>query len=128
MTNFASNAISLEQITSRYPDSGTLITFFQFLFISLHGLPKQVAFSQGRFPFPRLKTRKIPLTPYLIQVALFYVVSLLNNAAFGYQIPMPVHIIFRSGGLIVGMILGRLIVGKRWESPFLCSIIVVYDA
>src|ERR1700685_2565024 len=108
-----SNAISLEQITSRYPDSGTLITFFQFLLISLHGLPQQVTFASSRIPYPRLKTRKIPLTPYLIQVSLFYVVSLLNNAAFGYQIPMPVHIIFRSGGLIVGMILGRIIVGKR---------------
>jgi solute carrier family 35 (UDP-xylose/UDP-N-acetylglucosamine transporter), member B4 len=108
-----SNAISLEQITSRYPDSGTLITFFQFLLISAYGLPKQITFSSGRIPYPRLKTRKIPLTPYLVQVALFYAVSLLNNAAFGYRIPMPVHIIFRSGGLIVGMLLGRMIVGKR---------------
>lgn len=114
-----SNALTLEQITSRYPDSGTLITFFQFLLISLHGLPKHVTFSgNGRIPYPRLKPRRIPLTPYLVQVVLFYVVSLLNNAAFGFQIPMPVHIIFRSGGLIVSMILGWLIVGKRYVSVY----------
>ena len=77
------------------------------------GLPRHLTFSDGPIPYPRLKPRKIPLTPYLIQVALFYAVSLLNNMAFGYQIPMPVHIIFRSGGLIVSMLLGYLIVGKR---------------
>ena len=112
----SSNALSLEQITSKYPDSGTLITFFQFLLISLHGLPRHLEFSNGRFPYPRLRARKIPITPYLVQVALFYLVSLLNNIAFGYKIPMPVHIIFRSGGLIVSMVLGYLLSGKRYAS------------
>lgn len=51
--------------------------------------------------------------PYLIQVGLFYLVSVLNNAVFGYQIPMSVHIIFRSSGLVVSMILGWLLRGKR---------------
>ncbi|KZP21732.1 UAA transporter [Athelia psychrophila] len=120
-----SNALSLEQITSKYPDSGTLITFFQFLLISLHGLPRHLEFSDGRIPYPRLKARKIPLTPYLVQVALFYLVSLLNNVAFGYKIPMPVHIIFRSGGLIVSMLLGYLITGKRYTIVQVASVFVV---
>ncbi|KAF7967596.1 hypothetical protein HWV62_33725 [Athelia sp. TMB] len=120
-----SNALSLEQITSKYPDSGTLITFFQFLLISLHGLPRHLEFSNGRFPYPRLKARKIPITPYLVQVALFYFVSLLNNIAFGYKIPMPVHIIFRSGGLIVSMVLGYLLSGKRYTLVQVASVIIV---
>jgi solute carrier family 35 (UDP-xylose/UDP-N-acetylglucosamine transporter), member B4 len=117
-----SNAITLEQITSRYPQSGTLITFFQFLLISLHGLPRHITFypttsnpseSHRSISYPRLKPRKIPLTPYLIQVGLFYLVSLINNAAFGYHIPMGVHIIFRSGGLIISMLLGLFVAGKK---------------
>lgn len=106
-----SNAITLELLTSEYPHAGSLITFFQFLVISIHGLPKHVAWTRHG---PRFKPRRIPLTPYVIQVALFYCISLLNNAAFAYRIPMAVHIIFRSGGLIITMILGCIVVGKRY--------------
>lgn len=52
--------------------------------------------------------------PYLIQVVLFYLVSLLNNAAFAYRIPMAVHIIFRSGGLVISMILGWIFAEKTY--------------
>ncbi|KAF9004752.1 UAA transporter [Cyathus striatus] len=117
-----SNAITLEQLTSHYPHAGSLITFFQFLIISLHGLPKQLIWtSRG----PRLRQRKIPLTPYLIQVTLFYLISLLNNIAFGYKIPMAVHIIFRSGGLVVSMLLGWLINGKKYSATQVLSVLLV---
>lgn len=104
-----SNTLTLEQITNEYPHSGKLITFSQFLLISIHGLPKFVTFT----PYPRLKPRQIPILPYLLQVSLFYCISLLNNAAFAYSIPMPVHIIFRSGGLMVNMLMGWVLLGRR---------------
>ena len=114
-----SNALTLEQLTRAHPHSGSLITFAQFLSISVHGLPKFLTVPPPHeravrwLPVPRLRRRKIPLLPYLVQVGLFYAVSLLNNKAFGYRIPMPVHIIFRSGGLVVSMVMGWLFAGKR---------------
>lgn len=129
-----SNAITLEHITSRYPNSGVLITFFQFLIVSLYGLPKQLTFDDPEEPrhaangmnrpasdpntrrrrwLPRLKKRRVPLLPYFAQVALFFVLSTLNNAAFAYDIPMTVHIVFRSGGMIINMILGWILTKKR---------------
>lgn len=109
-----SNALTLERVTSEHPKSGSLITFCQFFLISLYGLPKFLSFTRGplSIPIPRLRPRRIPLTPYLIQVGLFYFLSLLNNLAFSYDIPMPVHIIFRSGGLVISMLLGWLISRK----------------
>jgi len=104
-----SNAITLEQLTSQYPQVGSLITFLQYLIVSIHGIPKHMTWTRYG---PRFKPRRIPLTPYLIQVALYYLVSLLNNAAFAYRIPMAVHIIFRSGGLMVSMTLGWLFAKK----------------
>ncbi|KAI0366191.1 UAA transporter [Pilatotrama ljubarskyi] len=114
-----SNALTLEHLTRTHPRSGSLITFAQFVLISLHGLPRFLSFRAWRpcpriaLPVPRLRPRTTPLAPYLAQVALFYALSLLNNAAFAYSIPMPVHIIFRSGGLVVSMLMGWLLAGKR---------------
>ncbi|KAH9894093.1 UAA transporter [Cubamyces lactineus] len=159
----------MEQLTREHPRSGSLITFAQFVLISLHGLPKFVVFAPlgsslsssspsppssstsptrsasastsgptaqprapgkpakwwTRVPVPRLRPRRTPLAPYLAQVALFYAVSLLNNAAFGYAIPMSVHIIFRSGGLVISMLMGWLLAGKRYNLAQVLSVLVV---
>jgi len=104
------NAVTLEQITHHHPNAGSILTFFQFLVVSLYGLPKFLIWT--RFG-PRFRPRRIPLLVYFAQVVLFYLVSVLNNAAFAYQIPMAVHIIFRSGGLVVTMFLGWLVSNKR---------------
>ena len=116
-----SNAVTLEQLTSTHPQFGSLITFFQFLVVSVYGLPQHLTWTPSG---PRFKPRTVPLTPYLVQVGLFYLISLLNNAAFAFRIPMSIHIIFRSGGLIVSMILGW-IVGKRYSSMQVTSVLVV---
>lgn len=122
-----SNALTLERVTAEYPRSGSLITFSQFLVISLHGLPKFLTYTRGplNIPVPRLLPRRIPLTPYLVQVGLFYSISLLNNLAFGYSIPMPVHIIFRSGGLVITLLMGWLISGKSYTISQVLSVLVV---
>ncbi|KAF8816504.1 UAA transporter [Phlegmacium glaucopus] len=117
-----SNAITLEQLTLQHPNSGSVLTFFQFLLISLHGLPKFIIWT----PYgPRFRPRRVPITHYLIQVVLFYLVSLLNNAAFAYRIPMAVHIIFRSGGLIVSMFIGWLVSNKRYTLTQITSVILI---
>ncbi|KZT12668.1 UAA transporter [Laetiporus sulphureus 93-53] len=116
-----SNALTLEQITTEYPYSGSLITFCQFLVVSLYGLPKFVVWK----PYPHLKPRQIPIWPYLVQVLLFYLISLLNNAAFGYSIPMTVHIIFRSGGLVVSMLLNWMLLRRRYTILQVFSVLVV---
>lgn len=64
-------------------------------------------------PRLRLRNRSIPISHWAIQVALFFLTSLLNNAAFGYNVPMAVHIIFRSSGLVINMLMGWLIDGQR---------------
>ncbi|KAF9498213.1 UAA transporter [Pleurotus eryngii] len=117
-----SNAITLEQVTSVTPTAGSAITLLQFVFITLHGLPSHLNWT----PYgPRLRPRVIGLPPYIAQVFLFYSISLINNAAFAFKIPMAVHIIFRSGGLIVSMLMGWLISGKRYTPIQVFSVILV---
>lgn len=110
-----SNAITLEELTSNYPDVGHLLTFFQFLVVAIHGLPKHLTVTRWRgILIPRLKPRRVPLSVYIVQVVLFSLLSILNNKAFSYLIPMPVHIIFRSGGLVISMLMGRIFLGRRF--------------
>jgi len=107
-----SNAITLEQLTLEYPNAGSVLTLFQFLVISVYSLPKFIVWTKYG---PWLRPRRVPISRYIIQVALFYFISLLNNAAFAYHIPMAVHIIFRSGGLMISLLLGWLVSKKRFE-------------
>lgn len=108
-----SNALTLEQLTTYHPRSGNLITFAQFLIITLVFLPRFVVLRRSPIPHLGLRERRVPLAPYALQVVLFAAISLLNNAAFAYAIPMSVHIIFRSGGLVSSLLMNWLALRRR---------------
>ena len=108
-----SNALTLEQLTTYYPHSGNLITFAQFLVVTLVFLPRFMVVRRSPFPHPTLRARRVPLAPYALQVVLFAAISLLNNAAFAYRIPMSVHIIFRSGGLVSSLLMNWLVLRRK---------------
>ncbi|CAG8449625.1 2978_t:CDS:2, partial [Acaulospora colombiana] len=76
-------------------------------------------------PIPRLKERTVPVHRWIVQVVLFFTVSVLNNIALGYRISVPLHIIFRSGGLMVSMILGWALAGKRYTMKQVISVVMV---
>lgn len=109
-----SNALTLEELTSKHPNVGHLVTFFQFLIIAAYGFPKHFTIIRWRgIPIPRFKPLRVPFSVYIVQVVLYCSLSILNNKAFAYLIPMPVHIIFRSGGLVISMVMGRILLKKR---------------
>jgi hypothetical protein len=99
---------------------GQLITLGQFVFVAAEGLFHHVQWPSAPgcwwWPtfLPSLKPRAVPIQRWFILVVIFYIVSALNNIALGYNISMPLHIIFRSGGLIVNMFLGWLLLSKRY--------------
>ena len=47
-------------------------------------------------------------------VIMYFGVSVVNNWALSFDIPMPLHMIFRAGSLIANMIMGMLILGRRY--------------
>lgn len=92
--------------------TGLLITFVQFVLTALVTWPTHFS---ARRPPPFLKPRRIPLTRLFISASMFFAVNMLNNFAFGYNISVPVHIILRSGGSVMTMLVGYLW-GKRYTS------------
>lgn len=120
-----SNAYTLELATRQLPSAGTLITFAQFLVTTLSALPHFVRFDRSRPPFVALKPRAVPLYRWMVQVAFYLSTSLLNNLAFAYDVPMPVHIVFRSGGLVINMVLGWAVQKRRYTGLQVASVVLV---
>ena len=93
------------------PDSGTLLTFVQFVFVAVTGYFSQ--FDSSRPPF-FIRPNRVPIRRWLINILLFFTINILNNHAFSYNISVPIHIILRSGGSITTLVAGY-IWGKRFS-------------
>ncbi|KAI9647449.1 golgi uridine diphosphate-N- acetylglucosamine transporter [Ciborinia camelliae] len=106
-----SNVFALEAIVKVEPDSGTLMTFVQFLFVAVTGYISQ--FDRSRPPL-FLTPNRVPIRRWMINIVLFFTINVLNNHAFSYNISVPMHIILRSGGSITTLAAGY-IWGKRFS-------------
>ncbi|MGH0134715.1 UNVERIFIED_CONTAM: hypothetical protein FKN15_030442, partial [Acipenser sinensis] len=62
---------------------------------------------------------------YVIMVTMYFTVSVVNNYALNFNISMPLHMIFRSGSLIANIILGIIILKKRYTITKYVSIALV---
>ena len=89
-----------------------LITFAQFLLTALLSYPPQASSSPSQL---FVRPRAVPLLRWVPNIVMFFAVNLLNNFAFGYNISVPVHIILRSGGSVMTMVVGYAW-GKRYSS------------
>ncbi|NXA47857.1 S35B4 protein, partial [Nothocercus julius] len=101
----------------QFPGCGNIVTFSQFLFIAVEGFIFEANFGRKR--------PAIPIRYYLIMVAMFFTVSVVNNYALNLNIAMPLHMIFRSGSLIASMALGIIILKKRYSISKYTSIALV---
>lgn len=68
---------------------------------------------------------KIPLWFYCVITAAFFGTSLLGNMAFSYGIIQPVHMVFRSGSLVMSFLLGKLFFGHAYSLGKFISILCV---
>jgi len=112
-----SNVIFLELIVGPYPGSGNIITFAQFLFIAIEGFINYYKWGSVN--------RHIPIKNYFLLVIMFFLVSVVNNYALNFHIPMPLHMIFRSGSLIANLILGMIILKKRYSLREIISVLLI---
>jgi len=112
-----SNVVFLELVVKAVPGCGTLITCSQFVFISVVGAI--FTMECGR------RKNVIPIREYGVLVVLFFLVNVSNNLAFAFKISMPLHIIFRSGGLIANLILAMIVLGRRYAPSKYISVLLI---
>ncbi|XP_031838444.1 ER GDP-fucose transporter [Nomia melanderi] len=112
-----SNVVFLELLVKEDPGSGNLITFSQFLFISFEGF---LFTSKCGTVKPN-----IGIKDYFVLVTMFFLTNVCNNYAFDFNIPMPLHMIFRAGSLIANMIMGIIILKKKYVFSKYLSVLMI---
>ncbi|KAF2271953.1 PMT-domain-containing protein [Westerdykella ornata] len=115
-----SNVYCLEAIVKHEPDSGLLITLFQFVFTCLSTLHYQFDPRCRYF----VKPSPVPFRKWCISAALFFTVNMMNNWAFAFDISVPVHIILRSFGSVTTMAAGWMR-GKKYTPVQIFSVAVL---
>ncbi|KAL6264557.1 hypothetical protein P5V15_004662 [Pogonomyrmex californicus] len=111
------NVVFLELLVKDDPGSGNLITFAQFLFIAIEGFLFTSKFGTVK--------PTIGIKDYFILVVMFFVANVCNNYAFDFNIPMPLHMIFRAGSLIANMIMGIIILNKKYAFSKYLSVFMI---
>jgi len=125
------NSFTLELLTREDPGSGSTLTFFQFLFLSMEGLLTNVEWDTSSgdiiqtLKTLRFKSRIVPIWAYVIMVLMHWTMSVINNASLGYQISMPLNMVFRSGSLITTAVIGRILFKKTYSERKIIGIVIV---
>ncbi|CAJ0572592.1 unnamed protein product, partial [Mesorhabditis spiculigera] len=109
--------VAVEGIAKEEPSAMNLMTFANFFFISLVGLVTTKKFFTVR--------NQIPLSGYFWVVATFFVVNVVNNQALNYHVPVPLHIIFRSGSLLASLLLEVVWRKKRYATRKYLSVFAI---
>ena len=111
------NVIFLELIIKQDPGAGNLVTFAQFLLIATEGLIFTTKFFTVK--------PKVPFSSWIILVIMYFLVSVSNNYALNFNIPMPLHMIFRAGSLMANMLMGIALLGKRYSLTKYISVLMI---
>lgn len=116
-TACCSNVILLELLVREDPSCVNTVTFFQFLFIAVEGF-----IFTANFGF---KKPVIPISKYVTMVVFFFSTSVVNNYALNFNVPMPLHMIFRSGSLVANLVLGMIILKRRYQLSKYLSVFMI---
>ena len=111
------NVIVLELLLKEDPNVANTMTFCQFSFVSL------VLFAT----YSRFGSRPLAVPPIYhgLMVAFFFISNVVNNWVFKFNISLPLHMIFRSGSLLANMLLGVILMKKRYSAIKYTSVVVV---
>lgn len=123
-----SNVFVLENILANNTlnqSLGTIITFSQFLCVLIFGYYANIDVKNSHWYFLYLKKPAIPLHKWFFTVVLFFFTSVLNNLVWKFNITVPFHIIFRSSGTVVTMIVGYLYGNRRYTRSQVLACIII---
>ena len=67
----------------------------------------------------------VPFKSWITLVLMYFMVSVTNNYALSYHVPMPLHMIFRAGSLMANMLMGMALLGRRYNTTKYMSVLMI---
>ena len=67
----------------------------------------------------------VPFKSWITLVVMYFMVSVTNNYALSYHVPMPLHMIFRAGSLMANMLMGMALLGRRYNTTKYMSVLMI---
>ena len=67
----------------------------------------------------------VPFKSWITLVVMYFMVSVTNNYALSYHVPMPLHMIFRAGSLMANMLMGMVLLGRRYTTTKYMSVLMI---
>lgn len=122
------NVFILENILSNNFSNhslATIITFCQFLFVAIVSYYPNTDFRGSSWKRLYLRKPQIPIREWVLMVVMFITVSLLNNLIWKFKIGIPFHIVFRSSGTVITMVVGYLFAQKRYSKQQVFASIII---
>jgi len=111
------NVVFLEHLTKFSLGCGELVTFIQFLSISIYGFITVSKFGT--------KQPVVPIRQYILAVILFYGSSITGNMALGCHISMPIQMLFKSGSVLASLTLGVLLLKRSYPLSKYISVAMI---
>uniref|UniRef100_A0A1I8BNB1 UAA transporter n=1 Tax=Meloidogyne hapla TaxID=6305 RepID=A0A1I8BNB1_MELHA len=62
---------------------------------------------------------------YLPVVLAFFACNVINNQALNFHVPVPLHIIFRSGSLLTSLLMNRILLGRKYSISKYASVVAI---
>lgn len=106
-------------------DYGPVVTACQYLLTSAISVVPLLDYSEGLWRRGFLQEPRLPRRKLAVVVLMYFAVSVLNNAAWKYDLSVPVHTMFRSSGTVVLLAVGYLFGGKLYSKGQVVSCIVM---
>ena len=100
----------------------------QTLFVALDSSRSQLEYKKEEkkaSKMPRLKERTIPLFWHFGFVAICFTMSTLSNLSHNYGVTVPFHVVVKSSGLVVNMLVGAVLLGKRYDIKQVFSVLFI---
>ncbi|CAJ1345158.1 unnamed protein product, partial [Effrenium voratum] len=113
-----SAVIAMEYVLKANPKAGNLLSISEFAFVLVQSFP-------GRVDKAGLRPLRMPLQSHLHHAVLWVSMSVLANVAFGFNISVPIHTLFRSCNVIASVLLGYLVFGQLYSLKQLVCVLLI---
>eukprot|EP00931_Biecheleriopsis_adriatica_P108895 TRINITY_DN83165_c0_g1_i1.p1 TRINITY_DN83165_c0_g1~~TRINITY_DN83165_c0_g1_i1.p1 ORF type:complete len:358 (+),score=76.39 TRINITY_DN83165_c0_g1_i1:42-1115(+) len=117
-----SAVIAMEYVLKANPKAGNLLSLSEFAFVLIQSMPSRVESKSGSVG---LRPLLMPLSSHVKHAALWVSMSVLANVAFGFNISVPIHTLFRSCNVIASVLLGYALFGQRYSFKQLLCVLVI---